>query len=116
MRAAKLSYCLPADKYDDFISELYKKKDWLLSGKNETLNKYAREFGMTDETVKICDDNKKLTSDILLTFNDAIKTFGIQGTPSFIIEGADGREMVSGSRGYDEFRDYLNSRLEKVKK
>lgn len=116
MRAAKLSYCLPADKYDDFISELYKKKDWLLSGKNETLNKYAREFGMTDETIKICDDNKKLTSDILLTFNDAIKTFGIQGTPSFIIEGADGREMVSGSRGYDEFRDYLNSRLEKVKK
>ena len=116
MRAAKLSYCMPTDKYDIFISELYKKKDWLISGKKETLDKYARKFGMEDEDIKICDDNKKLTSDILLTFNDAIKTFGIQGTPSFIIEGADGQEMVSGSQGYDKLKDYLNSRLERVEK
>ena len=71
---------------------------------------------MTEETIKICHDNIKVTTEIPLTFTDAIKTFGIQGTPSFIIEGADGRDMDSGSRGYDEFRDYLNSRLEKVKK
>lgn len=115
MRAAKLSYCLPAEKYDDFILTLYKKKDWLFSGKNETLDKYAKEFGLNDEDIKKCDDNKKMNSDILMTVNNAIKVFGIKATPSFTIEGIDGKELVVGTHSYDDFREYLNERLLKVK-
>lgn len=111
MRAAKLSYCLPPEKYEGFISTLYKKKDWFYSGKKEVLNKYAKEYGMTEDEIKKCDDDKKLTSDILLTFDNALKTFSIEGTPSFIIEGKDGKEIIRGSRSYDDFKDYLNKRL-----
>ncbi len=111
MRAAKLSYCLPPEKYEGFISALYKKKDWFYSGKKEILNKYAKEFGMSDDDIKKCDDDKKLTSDILMTFNNALRTFNIEGTPSFIIQGKDGEELIKGSRSYDDLRDYLNKRL-----
>ncbi len=113
MRAAKLSYCLPPEKYEDFISALYKKRDWFLSGKDKTLNKYAQDFGMNETDIKICDDDKKLTSDILLTFNNAIKTFGISGTPSFIVEGKSGKDLIRGSRNYDDLKEYLNNRINK---
>lgn len=113
MRAAKLSYCLPQEKYEEFITVLYKKRDWFLSGKDETLNGYARKFGMSDADIKACDDDKKLTSDILLTFNSAIKTFGINGTPSFIVEGSRGKELIVGSRSYDDLKEYLDNRINK---
>lgn len=113
MRAAKLSYCLPQEKYEEFITALYKKRDWFLSGKDETLNGYARKFGMSDADIKACDDDKKLTSDILLTFNSAIKTFGINGTPSFIVEGRRGKELIVGSRSYDDLKEYLDNRINK---
>lgn len=111
MRAAKLSYCLPPEKYEEFITTLYKKKDWFYSGKKEALNKYAKEMGMSDAEIQKCDDDKKLTSDILLTFNSALKTFEIEGTPSFIVVGKDGKELIRGSRSYDDFKEYLNKRL-----
>lgn len=111
MRAAKLSYCMPAEKYYDFISKLYKERDWKFSQKEEDLNKYAEEFGMTAEDIAACKDDKKLTSDILLTRNAASKDFEIKGTPSFIVEGTDGKEVIIGARGYDELKEYLEKRL-----
>lgn len=115
MRAAKLSYCLPAEKYDGFILKLYKKKDWLFSGKSETLDKYAKEFGLSDEDIKKCDDDKKMNSDILMTLNNAIKVFGVKATPSFIVEGADGKELIVGTHSYGDFKEYLDGRLLRVK-
>ena len=66
MQAAKLSYCLPQDKYYHFIEKLYSKNDWLFAKDDTKLNDYAKEFGFTDEDIQACKDNKKLTSDILL--------------------------------------------------
>ncbi len=111
MRAAKISYCLPKEKYYDFISMLYDKRDWQFADTEELLDKYAKEFGMTDDDIAACKENTKLTSDILLTRNHAIETFGIQGTPSFIVDGKDGKELIVGSRSYDDLKNYLNKRL-----
>lgn len=111
MRAAKISYCLPKEKYYDFISFLYDKRDWQFADTEELLTKYAKDFGLTQTEIDACKENAKLTSDILLTRNQAIEDFGIQGTPSFIVEGKDGGELIVGSRNYDDFKDYLNKRL-----
>lgn len=112
MRAAKLSYCLPKEKYYDFITELYANKDWQFSDKEETLNAYAEKMGMAKEEIKACEENKKLTSDILMMRDTAVKSFGVQGTPSFIVEDKTGKELIIGSRPYDELKKYLNKRLE----
>jgi len=111
MRAAKLSYCLPKEKFYDFISELYDHKDWMFSESEEVLYKYAKAFGMSDEDITSCNNDKMLTSDILLVKDNAIETFSIAGTPSFIVEGKDGKELIIGSKSYDDFKKYLEQRL-----
>lgn len=114
MRVAKLSYCLPADKYYDFVDELYEKRDWQFSEDEEILNGYAKKYGMTTEDIQKCNENSKLTSDILLTRNTAIEQLGIKGTPSFVIEGKDKKDLIVGSRSYDDLKEYLNKRLERL--
>lgn len=111
MRAAKLSYCLPEEKFYDFISKLYDKKDWIFSKDEEKLYTYAREFGMSDKDIEACNADKKLTSDILLVKEKGIENFNITGTPSFIIEGSDGQELILGTKNYDDLKEYLNRRL-----
>lgn len=111
MRAAKLSYCLPKENFYAFISKLYDKKDWIFSNDEEKLYTYAKEFGMNDKDIEACNADKKLTSDILLVKDKGIENFNITGTPSFIIEGSDGQELILGSKNYDDLKAYLNKRL-----
>lgn len=111
MRAAKLSYCLPENKFYEFISKLYDKKDWLFSNDEEKLYAYAREFGMSDVDITACNADKRLTSDILLAKDKGIENFGIKGTPSFIVESAEGKELIFGSKNYDELKKYLEAKL-----
>lgn len=115
MRIAKLSYCLPSDKYYDFVNELYDKRDWQFSEDEEILNGYARKYGMTEEDINKCNKDSKLTSDILLTRDTAIEQLGIKGTPSFIVDGTDRKDLIVGSRSYDDLKEYLNKRLENIK-
>jgi len=111
MRAAKLSYCLPKEKYYDFISLLYQKRDWQFANNEKLLNAYAKKSGADDKLINDCKENKKLTSDILLIRDNAIKDFGVQATPSFLITGKDGSELITGSRKYDDLKQYLEKRL-----
>ena len=111
MRAAKLSYCLPAERFYKFIDELYDKKDWLFAKDEEKLYAYARRFGMSAQGLEACKADKKLTSDILLVKDKAIETFNITGTPSFVIEGADGKEVILGTKSYGDLKAYLEQRL-----
>lgn len=116
MQAAKLSYCLPQDKYYHFIEKLYSKNDWLFAKDDTKLNDYAKEFGFTDKDIQACKDNKKLTSDILLVRNNAINKLQITGTPSFVVVGKDGKEIISGTKKYIKFKEYLEKRLEENSK
>lgn len=115
MKVAKFSYCLPEEKYYDFIDELYDKRDWQFAKDDNSINGYAEKYGMSAEDIKKCNEDTKLTSDILLTRNVAIEQLGIKGTPSFIIEGKDGKDLIVGSRNYDDLKEYLNTRLENLK-
>jgi protein-disulfide isomerase len=111
MQAAKLSYCLPRDKYYHFVERLYSKNDWRFAKDDKKLNEYAKEFGFTDEDIKACKDNKKITSDILLVRGNAIEELKITGTPSFVVVGKDGKEVISGTHKYNKFKEYLEKRL-----
>lgn len=111
MRAAKISYCLPKEKFYDFISALYDNRDWMFSEDETKIYEQARAFGMTDADIEACNADKKLTSDILLVRENAMQTFKIAGTPSFIISGADGQELILGTKKYDDLKAYLEQRL-----
>lgn len=106
MRAAKLSYCLPKENFYNFIEDLYGERDWLFARNDEVLNKYAKKHGMTDASIKKCFDDKKLTSDILLTRDNAVNKLGINGTPSFIIKDNKGAYLI-GPHKYSEFKEFI---------
>ncbi|MBR5599096.1 MAG: thioredoxin domain-containing protein [Alphaproteobacteria bacterium] len=115
MQAAKLSYCLPKDKYYSFIERLYSKKDWRFAKNDKKLNEYTKEFGFTEDDIKYCKDNKKITSDILLVRDNAITKLGIMGTPSFVVVGKDGKEIINGAKKYSHLKDYIEKRLDENK-
>lgn len=109
MQAAKLSYCLPKDKFYGFIDELYSRRDWKFAKDDSKLNDYAKKYGFTDEDIIKCKDNKKITSDILLVRENAISKLGIQATPSFIFEYSNTKELIVGINNYQKLSEYLNS-------
>ena len=111
MRAAKLSYCLPTEKYYDFIEELYKRKDWVFDKSADKIHNHALNFGMRKEDINTCKENKKLTSDILLVRENAISKLGITGTPSFIVEYNGKKDLIAGMHSYKEFEKYFNDKL-----
>ena len=111
MRAAKLGYCLQQDKFYEYITELYGTKDWLFAKTDEVLDKYAKKYGLTDAEIKKCNDDKKLTSDILMTRDNAVNNIGITGTPSFIVESKNKKELIA-SHKYGELKEYLEGLLE----
>lgn len=112
MRAAKLSYCLPPEKFYSFIDDLYDNKDWMFSENEDKLYEHAKKFGMTDIDIANCNANKRLTSDIIIVRDEVIEKFKISGTPSFIVEGNNGRELIEGTKTYYEFKKYLEKRLQ----
>ena len=113
--AAQLAYCLPPEKYEDFITKLYKNRDWMFASQDETLDKYALDFGLTTEEIKQCRNNKRLKSDILMTKDNGIRTLGIRGTPAFVIETEKGKELIEGAKKYDDLKEYFNNVLKKRK-
>ena len=114
MRAAKLSLCAPKENFYPLIEELYDSKDWLFSGNEKKLYEHVKKYGMNETDIKNCNENKKVTSDILLVRDQIMDTFKIQATPSFIIEGPDGKELITGNKGYDKIKKYLEKRLQGV--
>lgn len=110
MRVAKLSYCIAPENFYKFIDELYSKKDWLFARDGEVLNKYAKKYGLTEEGIKSCSENKKLTSDILLTRDNAINNIGITGTPSFIIKNNKDAYLIAPHK-YSKFKEFLENML-----
>jgi protein-disulfide isomerase len=111
MRVAKLSYCIPPEKFYDFIGDLYdNSRSWMFATDESVLESYAKKFGLSDSDIKACKDDKKLTSDILLIRNSAYEAFSISVTPTIVIE-ANGKREVMNAKKYDELKQYLETML-----
>lgn len=110
MRAAKLSYCLPKDKFYDFIADLYDSRDWQFSRNEAILENHAKKFGMTDEDIKRCKEDKKITSDILRIRENAFKAFHIVATPTIVVKTENSEEVVEFD-GYEKLKEYLTTKL-----
>lgn len=113
MKAAMLAHCMPADKYFDFLSILFKKQlTWGLSFKTEKLlASYAELEGLTAEQAKACMEDDNTARKIMEVRQDAMEKLQIQGTPSFLIRGAGGEELLPGMPGYEKLQEVLNKYL-----
>lgn len=99
MSAAMLAECVPADKYFAFTDLLFKKqREWGLSRDPEkVLKQYAALSGVSSEKADGCLKNDEVAQEILEVRQDGVTQLGIQGTPSFVISTAEGKELLSGA-------------------
>ena len=112
MKATKFLYCMPEEKYETYLNQLFKKKNWRYTSNDTLLVKETIEAGLSPEEIEKCNNNKKLTSDILLMRENAIQEIGIRSTPSFIIETKNSKEVIVGLPSYEKIKEYLEAKVQ----
>ncbi len=113
MSATMLAECVPADKYFAFTELLFKKqREWGMSRDPEkVLKQYAALSGVPSEKAESCLKNDTVAQEILQARQDGITQLGIQGTPSFVISSAAGKELLSGAPTMDKLDEIFTQKL-----
>ena len=116
MEAAMLAECINPQKRAEFLNLVFsKQREWVLSTTPETqLMNYAGAFGLTAQNAKACLKNDDLAKEIISNRQEAIDKLKIEGTPAFLISDTDKNEIIYGISNINEFKAYLNTRLEEI--
>ncbi len=111
LAAAMLARCGGREKYFGFLEVLFRSQaQWSRSDNpRRELARVARFGGISQKDFEACLVNEPLMADIRERAADAQQKFGIDSTPTFIIEG----EKVLGARPFEDFRDVIEKALEK---
>ena len=107
LTAAMVARSLPPDRYEPFITALFASQDrWAFArGVNNTeeLWKMAALAGMNRETFNSAIDDNALKTFIPQEQDEAVKKWGVESTPTFIING----RKTAGAAGFDAFKKLL---------
>ena len=111
LAATMLARCGGREKYFGFIEVLYRSQaQWSRSDDpSRELARVARFAGISQKDFEACLVNEPLMTDIRERAAVARQKFGIESTPTFIIEG----EKIVGARPFEDFRDVIEKALEK---
>ena len=111
LAAAMLARCGGSAKFFGFIEVLYRSQAQWSSADDPSreLARVARFAGISQKDFEACLVNEPLMTDIRERAADAQQKFGIDSTPTFIIEG----EKIVGARPFEDFRDVIEKALEK---
>lgn len=106
MSVAMLARCAGESKYYGFVETFMKLQDSWIKDSNpvEGAMKLAKLGGLSHDDAMTCLENEALLDYILLGRQEAGSKFGIDSTPTFIING----QKVSGALPYDEFSAILD--------
>lgn len=112
--AGMIAHCAGKDRYFGVLGLLFKAQGkWATSNEPLTDIKQAvRLAGMTGEQVDACLQKQDLWDAIVARANAATKTYGIDGTPTLIIDG----KMVSGGESYETISRLIQEAARKAKK
>jgi protein-disulfide isomerase len=113
--AEALARCQPADKYFDFIDLLFRNQDkWDpengVTDVHGALVSLSRIAGMSAEQVDACMNNQDEQKRIMAVGQDATARYGINGTPTLIING---EVETAGAMPWTTLKSKLDSLLAK---
>lgn len=111
LAAAMVARCGGRQKYFGFIEVLFRSQaQWSRSDDpRRELARVARFGGISQTDFEACLVNEPLMTDIRERAADARQKFGIDSTPTFIIDG----EKIVGARPFEDFRDAIEKALGK---
>lgn len=102
--AAEASECaFEQGKFWEYQAKLFENQSSL---DTNNLKKYAQDLGLNEQTFNSCLDSKKYTTQVKADADEGTKV-GIQGTPSFIINGI----LVDGAYPLSVFEAVIDSKL-----
>lgn len=87
--AFMLARCAPENQYQSFISVLFKQQQSWATAEDAraALLQIAKLAGFSQETFEACLTNQKLLDDVNATMQRGATEFGVNSTPTFIING-----------------------------
>jgi protein-disulfide isomerase len=103
LKATLTARCLPEDKYEGFISALFKTQEQWAGGLDymQALRQNAKLAGMSDAVFDACQAEPMLKLKVAESMQAAKDTWKISATPTFILN--EGAEVISGAQPLEEF-------------
>lgn len=107
--AFMLARCAPTEQYFPMISMLFKQQEQWAAAENgrEALLQMSKLAGFTQESFEKCLTNQKLLDDVNAVRERGAKEFGINATPTFLING----DRYSGGMSVDTMSALIDSKL-----
>ena len=105
LRAATLADCFEGERFFTFLGALFDgQKRWTTAADpTAELSRMARLAGLSQERVKACMNDQSSMNKILEGMRDAQKTYDVQSTPTFVVNG----RKLSGAMTYEDFDKVL---------
>jgi len=105
LRAAQLVRCAGPARFEAFLDVLFKRQaKWSRAADPiAALGKIARLGGISGQKFQACLSDSALENFILANRQEGERKFGVDSTPTFIIEG----DKYPGARSYEEMNDIL---------
>jgi protein-disulfide isomerase len=101
VQAAMFAHCLSPMRFFSISDELFKTQDtWLQEDSTEPLAQIAASAGMDRATFDACEANKDEEAKIVATRKAGEDAFGIDATPTFIVNGI----KLEGEQSYDDLK------------
>lgn len=112
LKASVLARCSGAQNYYGYVDVLFKQQLSWATEKNpmEGLRELARLGGMSDARFDACMASKPIEQAVLESRLEAQKKYGVDATPSFIINGV----KYAGAMSYDQFDKLIEPLLLKT--
>lgn len=109
--ASQLIRCMPADKYEGFMSLLFAQQDnWAYKPEfKDILKQNAKLAGFSDEQAEACFANTELKQRIVGDMKAATDKYKIQSTPTFVVN--DGAKVIVGHQPMSFFAETFNGLL-----
>lgn len=109
--AGMVARCAGPDKYFPMIDLVYKGQRELFSSSDpnavvENLRRMGRTAGLTDEALDTCLADGQLAQAMVARYQETANADGIEGTPSFVING-----KLYSNMPLSEFKDVLDGLL-----
>jgi protein-disulfide isomerase len=89
LRASLLAECVPGDGYFELIGTMFAgQKEWMeAQNPLDSLRAMGKSAGIEEGKIDGCMTDDKKTQQIAAAYKEAVDTFGVNATPSFIING-----------------------------
>jgi protein-disulfide isomerase len=101
LRASMLSHCAAPEQYHTLVDVLFATQQQWVSSPDpmQALANIGRQAGISEQDFEACMENEQLADRILRRAREAEEQYGVESTPSFVING----ELMIGNQPIERF-------------